>query len=127
MRVPQLRLPYGGGGPRQLAAFAEAPDPDALPGAEHFGTVARTRVPLPPGRWRLRTLSDDGVRVRVSTRDEPVIENWSWHGPTWDEGVFTVPENEPDVEIFVEHFELDGHAVLELRLEPVEDGREAGG
>jgi len=125
-RLPSLRLPFGGGGPRDLDALK--PDPPAaaeLPGADHFGTVARTRVRLPQGRWRVLTTSDDGVRVRVSTQDRPVIENWTWHGPTRDAGEFTVDAaaaaDPSGIEIFVEHFELDGWAILELELERAEN------
>jgi predicted ATPase len=37
---------------------------------------------LPAGTWRLRTVSDDGVRVRVDGKE--VLKNWTWHGPTED-------------------------------------------
>lgn len=123
-RLPALRLAYGGGGPGDLAEVRSAVGDAqaALPGRERFGTVARTRVRLPEGRWRIRTTSDDGVRVRTSTQSAPVIENWTWHGPTEDVGEFGVDaaaaNDAAGVEIYVEHFELDGWAVLELVLEP---------
>lgn len=124
LRLDGLRLPFGGSGPAGVPAVRAAAPGDQLgrlPGADHFGTVARTRVPLPAGRWRLRALSDDGLRVRVSTSPTPVIEDWTWHPPKRDEGVFVVDAaaaaDPAGVEIFVEHFELDGWAVLELELE----------
>ena len=46
-----------------------------------------------------------------------VTENWTWHGPTPNEGVFEQPAD-GDVEIAVEHFVIDGYAVLKLDLEP---------
>ncbi len=124
LTLSDLRLPFGGGGPADVPAVqAAAKDPAALPGREHFGTVARTRVRLPEGRWRVRTNSDDGVRVRVSTQDAPVIDNWTWHGPTPDQGEFEVnaqaAADPAGIEIFVEHFELDGFSVLEFDLERV--------
>ncbi|MCA9288967.1 MAG: right-handed parallel beta-helix repeat-containing protein [Phycisphaerales bacterium] len=107
------------------------------PGPDHFGTIATTSLRLPPGRWRITTLSDDGVRVYVN--DEAIIDNWTWHGPTRDVGEFAVPEpsepqSSPNVpipadpaaplpltQIRVEHFELDGYAVLEVEIEPVRE------
>ncbi len=45
----------------------------------------------------------------------PVIENWAWHGPTKDTGTLDLREDKT-VEIVVEHFEIDGYAVLELGI-----------
>lgn len=114
--VAMLDFPYGGGGPRNLEVARELDGP--APGADHFGMVARTRLMLPAGRWRFKTLSDDGVRVSVDGR--PVIENWTWHGPTPNETIFEQKVS-GDVELRVEHFEIDGYAVLQFEIE------EAGG
>ena len=57
--------------------------------------------------------SDDGVRVSVD--DKPVIENWAWHGPMRDTGKLQLPADKT-VEIAVEHFQIDGYAVLEFSL-----------
>jgi parallel beta-helix repeat protein len=112
--VPALNFPYGWGGPRDQKLS------DAItqggPGPDRFGMIAKTRLRLPAGRWELKTLSDDGVRVTVD--DRVVIENWTWHGPTWDRGVHVQPEP-GEVEIEVEHFEIDGYAVLVFELEMV--------
>jgi nitrous oxidase accessory protein NosD len=109
--IPALRLPFAGGGP----AFTEEVKAAGLP-ADHFGTIATARISLAPGRWRVTTRSDDGVRVEVD--GETVIENWTWHPPATDVGEFTVAENGAgSVEIRVEHFEIDGYATLELELE----------
>ncbi len=128
LHLRELRLPYGGGSPRDVAPLREAAGEEGaatFPGNEHFGTVARTRLQLPAGLWRITTLSDDGVRVRASTAAEPVIQNWTWHGPTSDQGEFRIDAraaaDPAGVEIFVEHFELDGWAVLEFTLERVGD------
>ena len=45
----------------------------------------------------------------------PVIENWTWHGPTTDEGVFTQPRA-GEVDLVVEHFEIDGFATLRVDI-----------
>lgn len=111
-RMSELRLPYGMGGPSGLAALEGV---EGLPGSDYFGTIARTRLPLPAGRWTIWTNSDDGVRVLVD--GQAVIENWTWHAPTRDEGSFELTEAR-EVDIVVEHFELNGYAVLELGLEP---------
>jgi len=109
--VPALNFPYGWGGPRDQKLS------DAItqggPGSDRFGMIAKTRLQLPAGRWELKTLSDDGVRVTVDGR--VVIENWTWHGPTQDRGEHVQAEA-GDVEIEVEHFEIDGYAVLTFEL-----------
>ncbi len=90
---------------------------------DYFGTIAQTSIPLPPGEWRITTTSDDGVRVWVG--DELIIDNWTWHAPTDDTGTFTTPlpgyegERTSDVPLRVEHFELNGYAVLKLEIERV--------
>lgn len=120
----ELKFMYGGGGPKEvlksginssLKAGAEAP---AGLGGDHFGTWARTTLQLPAGTWQITTLSDDGIRVLVD--GEPVIDNWTWHAPTQDSGTFSLSQR-GQVKIEVQHFELNGHAVLELELEPVEE------
>lgn len=110
-----LRLRFAHRGPSHLG-HAEGIATD------RFGTIARTTLPLTAGRWRFTTLSDDGVRVTVD--GETVIENWTHHGPTRDSGEIELPEDR-DVAILVEHFELDGYAVLELDISPADprDGR----
>lgn len=109
-----LDFAYGWGGPRD-----QKPLGDALrergPGGDHFGMIARTRLVLPKGAWRIGALSDDGIRVRIDGR--VVLENWTWHGPTRDSAVFTQTAN-GEVSMEVEHFEIDGYSVLRLDLEP---------
>lgn len=108
-----LDFPYGWGGPRDQKLSATITEQG--PGGDHFGMIARTRLHLPAGDWQFRTLSDDGVRVRVG--EQTVIENWTWHGPTTNVGRFHQAEA-GEVEIEVEHFEIDGYAVLRLDIEP---------
>jgi hypothetical protein len=110
-----LDLRYGGGSPSQLPGIGkELLDAD-LP-RDHFGTSALCKPVLPPGEWRIRTLSDDGIRVLVD--GELLIDDWTWHPPKAHEATFEVERTRP-VPIQVSHFELDGHAVLALELEPV--------
>jgi len=109
----QLIFVYGSHGPGslpQLKGVATELGNDA------FGTIATTSLQLQPGLWRFQTRSDDGVRVLVD--GEVLLENWTWHGPTEDEAILEVVGGRT-LEIVVEHFELDGYATLELRIEPV--------
>jgi len=83
---------------------------------DHFALVATTAIDLPAGRWRFRTISDDGIRV--SLNGERIIDNWTWHGPTED--VADVDLSAGRHTIRVEYFEIDGHAQLQLAIEPAD-------
>lgn len=108
-----VRLAYRHGGPRELGLSDELSNAEI--GRDRFGTIATTSIPLKAGRWRVATMSDDGVRVIVD--GQPVIDDWTWHAPKRDEGEFSV-ESDRLVQITIEHFELDGFAVLEFEIEP---------
>jgi len=109
-----LDLNYGHGGPRQLnlspAITKKGPGPD------RFGTIADTKVRLPKGTWKVVTRSDDGIRVWVD--GERILDNWTHHGPTTDHGEFRVDVSR-EVSIRVEHFEIDGYALLNFDLRRV--------
>jgi len=113
--TPALDFAYGWGGPKDQALGEGVRGRG--PGGDRFGMLARTRLHLPRGEWRIGTISDDGIRVRVGGR--VVLENWTWHGPTRDTAVFT-QEADGEVEMEVEHFEIDGFSVLRLDVEAVE-------
>ena len=81
-------------------------------GTDRFATLATTRLWLEAGRYRLRTVSDDGVRVAVD--GVRVLENWTHHGPTEDVAEVTLTRGWHEIRI--EHFELDGWAVLRFDL-----------
>ncbi len=106
---------FRGGGPRNLKWSDDVTRHG--PGPDHFGLRASASVSFPKGRWRVRTLSDDGVRVSVN--GVPVVERWDWHAPTRDAGEFTSDGSASLVE--VEYFEIDGYAVLEVGFEPATD------
>ena len=84
-------------------------------GERRFGLIATTRVRLPAGRYRLSTLSDDGVRVLLDGKT--VLENWTWHAPTIDDAEFELKEGEH--EFTLEYFQIDGASVLSLDLESI--------
>jgi hypothetical protein len=118
-RVGSLNLPFGNSGPSHMK-YAHVDQGRDLPN-DRFGVVAYTKVRLPKGSWRFTTLSDDGVRVLVN--NTPLIENWTYHGPTRDTAVYEQPDAGPDgkgveVELAVEHFEIDGFSTLRLDIEP---------
>jgi parallel beta-helix repeat protein len=81
-------------------------------GTDRFATLAETEGSLPPGRYEVIVVSDDGVRVSID--GAVVLENWTHHGPTEDRAEFEVTEG--PTRIRVEHFELDGYARLSFRL-----------
>ncbi len=110
----ELALRFGGGGPASLKLGKSIEE--SMIGNDHFGAIATTRFMLPAGKWRVWTMSDDGVRLAVNGKN--VIENWSWHGPTRDTAEFTQDKEGP-VDLKVEYFEIDGHAVLEVGVEAV--------
>jgi hypothetical protein len=100
---PVLHELYKSGGPNETI------------GSDHFGTMATTILDVPPGRWRLRTMSDDGIRVWMN--EKLIIDDWTWHGPTQHDYDFELAQSTP-ILLRVEHFELDGFAVLNVDLEP---------
>ncbi|MHC4416818.1 MAG: right-handed parallel beta-helix repeat-containing protein [Planctomycetota bacterium] len=113
-RVPALDLQYGNDGPSGID-LDPAVTAAGLP-ADHFGTTAVATMDVPAGQWRIVTNSDDGIRVWID--DDLVIDDWTWHGPKTQTHEFEVTKPKR-ITIGVEHFELDGHAVLSLELEPV--------
>jgi parallel beta-helix repeat protein len=85
---------------------------------DHFGVIATRSLTIPAGKWRLKTISDDGIRAWMD--DQLVIDDWTWHGPTRHDYDFEV--REPHQHTFqVEYFELDGYAVLALDFERIDD------
>ena len=84
---------------------------------DRFATRATTRMRLAAGKYEIRTVSDDGVRVRIDGR--VVQEDWTHHAPREHRTVVELAGG--DHEIVVEHFELDGHAELRFDLRPLEE------
>ncbi len=111
-----LDFSFGGGGPGDFAPANETLREARLP-RDFFGTIAMTTLTFPAGTWRIRTSSDDGIRVWVN--EELVIDDWTWHVPTRHDAEFTFDEP-TQATIRVEHFELDGHAELIVEIEPGE-------
>jgi len=81
-------------------------------GTTHFGLLASTRLKLPPGRYRLSVVSDDGVRILVD--DRVVFEDWSWHAPRRGQGTFELRAGPHEMRL--EYFQIDGASALTLNL-----------
>ena len=81
--------------------------------ADYFAVVATSRADLPAGRYRLKTLSDDGVRVWVEGK--LVIDDWCWHEPKMDTAELDLAAGTHDFRI--EYFEIDGGATLKFEIE----------
>ncbi|MFG0285272.1 MAG: right-handed parallel beta-helix repeat-containing protein [Phycisphaerales bacterium JB039] len=111
--VPVLDLRFAGAGPGSIGAPALK---EAGFESDRFGLIARTRLPLAAGAWRLTTESDDGVRVMVD--GATIVENWTRHAPVTNTGVLRLDQAR-EVEIVVEHFEDRGYAVVTLEIEPI--------
>ena len=145
--LPNLSLKFGYGGPSSVkisdssgeAAETTRKLAEAKLPTDRFGILASTVIPLAPGKYKLTSLSDDGVRASISIGGgigvEPaapkrIIDRWTLHGPTRDQAVFTVPATSKDatglaartpVLFEIEYFEIDGYAKLGVSLEPMAD------
>ena len=104
-----LDLRFGSGGIGDALEL-----PLRLP-ADHFGVIVTRSLTIPAGKWRITTLSDDGIRVWMN--DQLAIDDWAWHGPTKHDHEFELAQ-ESSINFRVEYFELDGHAVLTLDIQP---------
>jgi len=97
--------------------FATGGSPHEGVPADKFATVAETTLVLPAGRYRLDTVSDDGIRVLVDGK--VVLEDWTWHGPTPHAVDLDLAAGAHSMR--VEHFELDGYAALRVTVKPAID------
>jgi parallel beta-helix repeat protein len=116
IEAPAIDFVFGNDGPTFLRPSAEAAETlrsAELP-ADGFGTVASTTVYFPKGEYLLRVISDDGIRVKIGGK--LVLDDWTWHPPRESRVPFTIDES-GERTIEVEHFELDGFAVLRLFID----------
>ncbi|MHC4608639.1 MAG: PA14 domain-containing protein [Planctomycetota bacterium] len=110
-----LDVQYGNKGPSGVGLAPTVTEAE-LP-ADHFGTIAVARMNVPAGKWRIRTRSDDGIQVWID--DDLVINDWTWHPPRSHTYEFAL-EQTKQINVRVEHFELDGYAVVSFDLEPID-------
>jgi parallel beta-helix repeat protein len=104
-RTKATKLDYAGYG-----KFAEK-----VP-ANYFGTIARGRFTVKPGLYLVELTADDGVTATID--EKPLISAWKYQGPT----LYTAKvELSGEHTIDVRHFQIDGYAMLKLKLVPVRD------
>ena len=82
-----------------------------------FGMTATTSLRFNPGRYRVRVLSDDGVRLTVDGK--VAIERWDIHVPTEDSAEIKVDEMR-EIPFELEYFQNTGSARLKLWFEVIE-------
>ncbi len=81
-------------------------------GTQRFGLVARTRLTLASGRYRLTVISDDGARVLLD--GVALLNDWSWHPARRTAVELQLAQGEHEIQL--EYFQIDGPAVLALDL-----------
>jgi hypothetical protein len=101
-RLTKIDFVWGGGAPSDRV------------GPDHFATVSTAEIELPAGKYELRTVSDDGIRVEVD--GDRVIDNWTWHPPMADKTEIELTAGKHSFRI--DHFEIDGVAQLQFWLQP---------
>lgn len=109
-----MSVPFGMGGPSSTGSALGTTVGRAGIDVDRFGMTGRAEIEFRPGRWRIRTVSDDGIRVLM--QNEVVIEDWTIHGPRRNDHDFTVLIDEIR-SIEIEYFENDGYAVLDVDFE----------
>ena len=82
--------------------------------------VAQAFQPAGSGDFPVARPTPTFNHTRVLVNGKPVIDNWTWHGPTNNDGVF-VQEADGTVPVAVEYFEIDGFATLQMQIEPAVD------
>ena len=92
----------------KLDYMSGGPIAEGLP-RDRVALVAEAEIDLPPGQYLVRTISDDGVRVRMD--GETIIERWTVHESIVD----TAPITGGKRRFNVEYYEAGGFA--ELRFE----------
>ncbi len=92
--------------------------PDGSISNDHFSARWTRRLPFDSGRYRFKTISDDGIRVWVDGHN--VIDAWVNQAPTPHSGEITLSSGDHDVK--VEYFENGGGAVAKLGWERISGG-----
>jgi len=92
----------------KLDFMSGGPLAEGLP-RDRVAIVAEAEIDVPPGRYTLRTISDDGIRVWMD--DERIIDRWTPHESRVDSVAVTGGKRR----FKVEYYEIGGFA--ELRFE----------
>ncbi|MDX2016949.1 MAG: right-handed parallel beta-helix repeat-containing protein [Planctomycetota bacterium] len=107
-----IDLALGRKGPSALSLSEEVTAAKLAP--DRYGMIATAAVPMQAGKWRVRVVSDDGVRVKIG--GQTLVDRWTLHAPTEDVAEFTVTDAAP-VPMEIEYFQIEGHAALSVRFE----------
>lgn len=83
--------------------------------ADRFATFARTEANLPRGKYRIILTSDDGVKFYLDGK--LLVNRWDVHESAVDDFVVTLRGKHT---FEIEHFDANGLANLDMRIEPVE-------
>jgi len=84
-----------------------------LVGEAKFGVVARAELEVKQvGMYRFGVVSDDGVRLKVDGK--VVVENWTWHAPTRNEGAVELGVGLHKLDL--EYFQIDGAWALSVEM-----------
>lgn len=87
-----------------------SPDPIVAPDTFSVSWTGYV-VPLYSEDYTFSTSSDDGIRLTID--DQLLIDNWTLHPATQDQGTITLEAGEA-YPITLEYFEQGGHAIAEL-------------
>jgi hypothetical protein len=79
---------------------------------ERWALRAEGTVALPPGEYRLQTISDDGIRVWVD--GELAIDAWDPH----ESRVDAAPISGGRHDLAVEYYQVDGWVELSIDIQP---------
>ena len=114
VHIIDMQYHFGAGGPSDvmMSPIVTSSKLDA----DNFGLRTSLTSVFPAGTYRLRTVSDDGIRVLLD--DEVLLEDWTHHAAKRNDAVFTVRE-ERELVFELEYFELDGAATLTVDFDPV--------
>ena len=101
--------------------FVQAP-PDNIPSATYFSARWKGKVrPRFSETYLFMTLSDDGIRVTIN--GQAVIDNMSYHPPSWDWNWIYLEANR-DYDIQIEYFQGMGDAQFQLWWQSPSQGKE---
>jgi serine/threonine protein kinase len=90
--------------------------PSAKVPKDFIAVIATSSIDLRKGRYKIRSLSDDGVRIFVDQK--LVIDDWHSHGTLENQAIFNLTEGKHDIRI--EYYQHNGDANLACWIHPLE-------